>query len=201
MTITAHAGAMGTAPNTLESVRVCAAAAGVIEVDVRFLGDAAILGHDKNQGGPLLEDCLKIVAEAGADINLDLKERSDISGIAALVRQYGLEGRAFFTGVCANEIAAVVGSGLAYYLNCAPRRSQKSAASLVKAAKELGAVGLNIQYRLCSRTLVKEAHAAGLLVSVWTVDKAPAMRRMIRLGVDNITTRRPDICEGLLHAI
>jgi len=200
MTITAHAGAMGTVPNTLESIRVCAAAANIIEVDVRFLGDTAILSHDKGQEGPRLEDCLILVREFGVGINLDLKERSDIPGIVALVRQYGLENRAFFTGVRADEIAGVRESGLAYYLNCAPRRSPKSTATLVKTAKELGAIGLNIHYRLCSQTLVKSAHAAGLLVSVWTADKAPAIRRVIRLGVDNVTTRRPDLCEGLPHA-
>jgi len=41
--------------------------------------------------------------------------------------------------------------------------------------------------------LLRRARELGLLVSVWTVDKPRHMRKMRRLGVDNITTRHPDI--------
>ena len=199
MTITAHAGAMGSKPNTLESIEVCVRVASIIEVDVRFRGGVPILSHDKNCNGPLLEDCLALVAGSEAGINLDLKERSGIPSVVSLVRQYGLEGRAFFTGVCADDAEAVKESGLAYYLNCVPRG--KNTAALVKTAEALGCAGLNIPYKTAGAKLLEEAHAAGLLVSVWTVDRVRAMRRMVRLGVDNITTRRPDICGGLPHAI
>jgi len=204
MTITAHAGSMGTAPNTLKSIKACIMAASIIEVDVRFLASGVpVLAHDEKQKeeGTLLEDCLALISESEAHINLDLKERSNIPGIAALVRQFGLKDRAFFTGVEVGGIDYVKESGLAYYLNCMPRRTGKHAAMLVNTAKELGCVGLNMNYRLCSKKLKEEARMADLLVSVWTVDKAPAMRKMMRLGVDNITTRRPDICEELRHAI
>lgn len=200
MTITAHAGALGTAPNTLESVEICMRAAPLIEVDVRFCGDTPILSHDKNKNAPPLEDCLALLAGTRTGVNLDMKEHSHIAGIVALVRQYGLEGRAFFTGVRAREVDAVRESGLPYYLNCVPKRMSRNA-GLVQAAVGLGCVGLNIHYKAASAKLLKEAHAAGLLVSVWTVDTAAAMRQMIRLGVDNLTTHRPDLCEGLLHAV
>jgi len=204
-TITAHAGAMNTKANTLDSVKACIAAAktGNIEVDVRFLDDGTpVLGHDEmhKSKGAALEDCLALLAQAQAGINLDLKERRNIPGVVALVRQYGLEERAFFTGVGLGEISAVKGSGLTYYLNCAPKAFGLDAKKLVRKAADCGAVGLNIHYRLCTQTLVDKAHAAGLAVSVWTVDNAPAMQKMIRYGVDNITTRRPDVCEELLHA-
>ena len=204
-TITAHAGAMDTKANTPDSVKACIAAAktGNIEVDVRFLGDGTpVLGHDEEQKGACsrLEDCLALLAQSQAGINLDLKEWSNIPGVVALVRQYGLEERAFFTGVGLGEIDAVKGSGLTCYLNCAPKAFGLDAKRLVRKAKDCGVVGLNIHYRLCTQKLMDEAHAAGLAVSVWTVDNEPAMQKMIRYGVDNITTRHPDVCEGLLHA-
>ena len=204
-TITAHAGAMNTEANTLDSVKACIAAAktGNIEVDVRFLADGTpVLGHDEQHKlkGTTLADCLALLAQSQAGINLDLKEWSNIQGTVALVRQYGLEERAFFTGVGLDEINAVKGGGLTCYLNCAPKAFGLDAKKIVRQAAERGAVGLNINYRLCTQKLVDEARTAGLAVSVWTVDNEPAMQKMIRYGVDNITTRHPDVCEGLLHA-
>lgn len=41
--------------------------------------------------------------------------------------------------------------------------------------------------------LITEAHALGLRVVVWTVNKADDMARMIELGVDGIISDRPDL--------
>ena len=41
--------------------------------------------------------------------------------------------------------------------------------------------------------LIAEAHALGLLVVVWTVNKPEDMTRMIELGVDGIISDRPDL--------
>lgn len=38
---------------------------------------------------------------------------------------------------------------------------------------------------------VKRAHDLGMTVNVWTVDFAPEMRRLMKLGVDVITTNKP----------
>jgi glycerophosphoryl diester phosphodiesterase len=44
---------------------------------------------------------------------------------------------------------------------------------------------------------VAEAHALGLKVYVWTVNAEPDMERFIRMGVDGITTDRPDLANGV----
>jgi glycerophosphoryl diester phosphodiesterase len=41
--------------------------------------------------------------------------------------------------------------------------------------------------------MVREAHALGLTVVVWTVNDVPAMERMMALGVDGIISDRPDL--------
>ncbi|MDR0530483.1 MAG: glycerophosphodiester phosphodiesterase [Oscillospiraceae bacterium] len=200
--ITAHAGALQTRPNTLESVKICLAAPGVrhVEVDVRFLPDGTpVLGHEKAGTVPLA-DCLALVAPTGKGLNLDMKETANVPAVVALLRAYGMEKTGFFTGIAPSAAAAVRDCGVRYYLNCSPKKSGADALALVELAKELGAVGLNVCYRRCPAKLVAAAHKAGLPVSVWTVDKPRAMRRMLALSVDNITTRRPDVWEELLHA-
>ena len=191
--ITAHAGALNTRPNTLDSVRAAlSGGADILEVDVRFLPDGTpALGH--NHVGPnsaRLEDVFALMRDSSIQINLDMKETAHVPRMVELVVQYGLQGRAFMTGLSAQACEALRDCGLPYYLNGASPA----------AAKALGALGVNIHYGKCSRKLVRGAHEAGLLVSAWTVDSPRAMRRMLRRGADNITTRRPDVLQELMNA-
>ena len=49
-----------------------------------------------------------------------------------------------------------------------------------------------------SDRFVGAAHEAGLVVHVWTVDDAPAMHRLLDLGVDGIVTDRPSVLARVL---
>jgi glycerophosphoryl diester phosphodiesterase len=46
--------------------------------------------------------------------------------------------------------------------------------------------------------IVEKAHAIGIKVIVWTPDSKSAMKKLIKTGVDGITTNRPDILLSLL---
>jgi len=56
------------------------------------------------------------------------------------------------------------------------------------AARAAGADALCPDWRYVSQSDVDEAHAAGLRVSVWTVDEEAALRRCLALGVDGVTS-------------
>ena len=73
------------------------------------------------------------------------------------------------------------------------RRVDATPETAVTWATRLGATDLGIQYTLASERLLSAARAAGLRVGVWTVNDEPAMRRTIGLGVDVLTTDRPDL--------
>jgi len=182
--ITAHAGALGTKPNTQESIEAALACPGVdcIEVDVRFLPDGTpALGHNTVDKTSLkLADVFALLKGSHLTINLDMKEHTHLPQVIEMAIAQGFAQYAFFTGLREHHLPV---AGLPYYLNgtdCA-------------AAKSLGAVGINFHHRKCSRRLIKQARKLGLLVSVWTIDKPRRMRKLRRMGVDNITTRHPDI--------
>jgi glycerophosphoryl diester phosphodiesterase len=64
-----------------------------------------------------------------------------------------------------------------------------------------GVEWLGVRHRVLTPTRVAVAHAAGLRVGVWTVNAPIAMRRAVALGVDAITTDRPDRLLAVLASV
>ena len=65
--------------------------------------------------------------------------------------------------------------------------------ALIDWARDLGVTDVGLEHTLASDDVVRRARTAGLIVGVWTVNDEPAMRRMLALGVDVLTTDRPDL--------
>jgi glycerophosphoryl diester phosphodiesterase len=206
VTVTAHAGCLDTAANTPESFRAALAfPVDYLEADVRFTPEnVPYLAHDA-LAAPLREkamslaDLLRLVApHPGVRLNLDMKEYSGIAIVGELVTRSGIRSRVLLTGITADVAGRVreEGDGLPYLLNARPslkeRLTDAGAAELARRIRESGARGLNVHHRLLTARLARRLRAAGLSVSVWTVDEVARMRRMMRLSVDNITTRRID---------
>lgn len=60
-------------------------------------------------------------------------------------------------------------------------------------ARKLGLDGVSSDYRHLTAARVKEAHAAGLRVDAWTVNRAASVKRLANIGVDAIETDKPDM--------
>lgn len=65
-------------------------------------------------------------------------------------------------------------------------------------AAAAGATDAGLEYTLVNETVVRAARAAGLLLGVWTVNEERAMRRLVDLGVDVLTSDRPDVAKRVL---
>jgi len=204
-TITAHAGALNTEENTKESLQAALEFIGrdIVEVDLRFHAGKPVLSHHAPAGKDAfsLEDCFALAQPYEARFNLDLKEaRGNIDAVRELIARYGMAGRAFFTGLrSAGHIRAVRGCGIPWYLNVyLPQWLPFAPTIMALRAKALGAAGLNMPHQCCGESVMRAARKHGLQVSVWTVDDPAAMARMLKLGVDNITTRHPDVLKKLM---
>jgi glycerophosphoryl diester phosphodiesterase len=81
-----------------------------------------------------------------------------------------------------------------YYLASAKKGVKPAAIdpNVVKEAKDAGFTGVDLDYRYLTDDLVKAIRAAGLGLVVWTVDKPEDIERMVKIGVDGITTNKPD---------
>ncbi len=65
--------------------------------------------------------------------------------------------------------------------------------SVPRAIRAAGGRNWSPNFRNVTAALVAEAHALGLRVFPWTVNVESDMQQMIQLGVDGITTDRPDV--------
>jgi glycerophosphoryl diester phosphodiesterase len=209
--VTAHAGSLGTPANSRESfARALAFPVDYLEADIRFTRTGeAYLSHDRlaparQRGAMRLKDLLALAARhRKVRLNLDMKEVTGIEEMVGMVKRAGMASRVVMTGLSGDAVrtARENGGGLPYLYNHAPgileRFTARGAAALARAVRESGARGLNTHHAFATRTVARAMADAGLQLSVWTVDGEREMRRMLRLGADNITTNRVDVLLGV----
>jgi len=69
---------------------------------------------------------------------------------------------------------------------------EPSAEELIAKAKAAKLEGLNVNYKgLANEVFIEKVHAAGLELFTWTVNSPAEARRLVRLGINGITTDRP----------
>ncbi|MET7764094.1 glycerophosphodiester phosphodiesterase [Streptomyces sp. NPDC005336] len=196
--------------NTLASVRSAVrAGAGAVEIDVRLTRDGVpvllhdatlkrLWGHDRplaaltadelrrltDGGVPTLRSALAAVDSTR--LLIDLPDASAVPAAVAEVRESGAADRVYYCGEPAALHAVRRADPAAEialtWTTLAPPRPTLLAA--------LRPRWLNHRFGLVSPELVERNHADGLLVSVWTPDTRRSMSRLLRAGVDSITTNR-----------
>jgi len=64
---------------------------------------------------------------------------------------------------------------------------------LIRTAKKHNLDGLDVHWEGLSKEFIQKAHRVGLKVYAWTVDDLPVARQVKRMGVDGITSNKPDL--------
>jgi len=70
---------------------------------------------------------------------------------------------------------------------------------LIQMVKDKGLDGLDVHFAGVTEEFARAVKASGLGFYVWTVDDPDEARRLVQLGVDGITTNRPDWLRGQLR--
>ncbi len=208
-TITCHAGSFRTKANSVYSVRAAVEwGADIVEFDVSFRPDGTpVIIHNPSPSmdeGVLLEKAFDAVAKSDrCKINLDIKSIANLPAVDKLVCLKGLEKRVFYTGVFEDWVDTVrKSSSIPYYVNYNPSEEEGADPEYIKGivnkAIELGAMGINSNFRGVSQQMVDAAHKNGLLVSLWTANSMPDMLTALALCPDNITTKKPNVLKNLM---
>ena len=154
-----------------------------------------------------------------ARLNLDIKESDIADDVAALVREHGAEEWCIVScleSACLARFAEVA-PGLPRFISYPPDYGGASRKAymtpVVNAAvtymrmtmprrlramvTPLPGTNATIYARLVTPRLVATARALGISLYTWTVDDLAEMRRLRALGVDGITSNRPDLLAQL----
>ena len=206
--VTWHAGAMKTAPNTLESIEVAIKNnADIVEIDVTFRPDGTpVIIHSSapaENEGILFEDAIKLLSSCNCKVNLDLKSTANLPAVDEIINEYSMMNRVFYTGVFESWVETVKSnSKIPYYLNYSVSRKESkkedAAQAVADKAKALGVIGINANFRKVRKQFSDVMHKNGLEVSLWTANKKREMKKVIKANPDNITTKRPDLLTKLL---
>ena len=178
---------------------------------------------------PRLEEVLALVAPSRAGLLLEVKgpeagvavryERAGVSvrsvpgaryeGLEAAVfealARTGLVGRttllAFNPAVLRTVHALAPGMRTALLVAQEHVRDVGAApADAIAWAAAAGASDAGLQHTLVDGAVVAAARAAGLVLGVWTVNDEAALRRLTALGVDVLTSDRPDVALRVVGA-
>ncbi len=210
-TVTAHTGCERTKANSLDSITLgFGYGADIVEFDLNFNSDGlAVLSHNEPKGECVtLDEAFMLISGYKAlKVNVDVKSIADLGQVVASAQKYALTDRIFFTGIEREKVQIIkkTAPGYVYYLNTDIDASKKNdaeyIASLADEVRQLGACGININFRNVTDEIVKIFHANNLLVSVWTVNRIADMKKMLKLGVDNITTKKIENLRNILDFI
>ena len=165
------------------------------EIAQATLAEVRALNAGGGEPVPTLDEVLDGFATR-IPFNLELKrgKQAEYPGLeqATLeaVNQRGLLARMLFSSFYDPVLARL--RALSPEARIALLISRKFPQRAVERAKALGAEALNPEDSLVTAELVREAHAAGLAVYVFTVDEEAELRRFLDLGVDGIFTNHPD---------
>lgn len=208
-TVTAHAGCCGTEDNSMESlIKAVEVGADILEFDLRFTAEGKpVLTHNL----PATDECVSVddafayLADKDIKVNIDAKETAHFDAVEVLIDKYGMRERCFFTGITEDFVAPLNEQfpTAVYYLNViippVIGEFKSYITSLIKKIKDCGAMGLNCNYLTLTKKVTDAVHEAGLEVSAWTANDEAVIEKLIKMGVDNITSRIPDTALKLVN--
>jgi glycerophosphoryl diester phosphodiesterase len=167
------------------------------------------IGNFKLSNGetmPTLQQYLETGKKLNIQLILELKPYNRIDNLKAaetvvsMVKDMGMEKQVEYISislpVCSEIIRLSPQSSVSYLSGVSHLSNALSPAKL----KELGLTGIDYQDHLLRirPEWIREAKNLGMKVNVWTVNDTEAMYSFIMLGVDFITTDRPEVLQNML---
>lgn len=199
--ITAHTGCEGTPWNSIEHIEAAlASGAEVVEIDIQNDGELLYLSHDavKDSGScPTLRQCFEMILPYHKVlVNCDVKHFGLVRPVIELAREIGISPRIHFTGQVNNDDAQYLkesGEISGWWSSVFPSARQTEA--IREAVAYLNGYNRDkvicVEYHMVTPELLEYVRQNGYNFTVWTADEDEDIRALMKLGLVNITTKRP----------
>jgi len=211
--VTAETGCMGTVRNSYISAKTGVnSGAQAISADISFRKDgapvlAAQLPQADNNAVTLERVFNYLAGKKDVSMVLNLKQVTNLPEIERLASENGLINRLTYTGIDEDQVPYLqyASPNIHFYIDSTPQKSKLNdavyCAGLAENALSCSALGINCDIRYATKTFIDTVHAYGLLFSVNHVEKEADMYRMLSLGVDNISTKSPDLLLQIISGL
>jgi len=186
------------------------AVAAMTAADLRRLRLRGPDGAATSERVPMLDEVLAAAAPSSVGLLIEVKEPAPAvrydgleERVLAAIAAAGLQARATIMAfdprviVRVRELAPRVRTTFLVDRAAVERAGVRPEVS-VDWARAAGATDVGLEFTLLDERVVAAARAAALVLGVWTVNDEAAMRRMLALGVDVLTTDRPDLARRLV---
>lgn len=169
-------------------------------------------GNATDEVIPTLAGAVELAAPTGVKLLLEIKRdarRQRYPGIEekalAILERHQMSARTIVIAFEQETLRQVrrLKPGVTVGGLCSPRslRQTRSTVELELAIlRGLGAQFVGLHQELVAAPVVEQVREARLLLAVWTVNNAAAMKRFGALGVDILVTDRPDLAKEVLGA-
>lgn len=199
--ITAHTGCEGTPWNSIEHIEAAlASGAETVEIDIQNAGGLLYLSHDaveEPESRPTLRQCFEMILPYHkVMINCDVKHFGLVRPVIELGREIGINQRIHFTGQVNNDDAQYLkesGEISGWWNSVFPSARQTEA--IREAVAYLNGYNRDrvicVEYHMVTPELLEYVRRNGYNFTVWTADEDEDLRALMKLGLVNITTKRP----------
>ena len=176
-------------------------------VDALTMSQLRSVDLGRGQGFSSLADALDTFPETR--FNIDIKSADAVAGTVAAIRDAKAVDRVLVTSfsearrrAAVRQLPGVATSASSSVFAAALAAGKAGATPLLRRIlRDIDAVQVPESYSgvsIVTGSTLARLHSAKVEVHVWTVNDAPAMHRLLDLGVDGIVTDRADIALGVL---
>ncbi|MCX5757892.1 MAG: glycerophosphodiester phosphodiesterase family protein, partial [Candidatus Hydrogenedentes bacterium] len=167
--------------------------------DSRLMKDIMVMAGDKKRMSPKMKRKMFEMIEASGTRNLELTCK-----VVALVRERRMGRQVVIQSF--SPIACAIAQHEAprfrvEMLALKDKDNPERWPGYLKWRNWLDVRGFNSNLDSLDEAGVKQCHAEGRMVAIWTVDDEDVMRQIAGWGVDRIITNKPDLCLRTLKAI
>ena len=217
----AHRGASDYAPeNTLEAFRKAVKLKlDVVEFDVHHTKDGMlVIMHDHNvkrttdglgslhkfslkelrkfhepngESVPTLQEVINILKNK-CICKIDIKDSNLIEKVLKIIKKNHIENSVIITSELISVLKKTKNLSPEIKMEMGGFKEKRPVKEIIKEVKDIKAEIISPHYSIITKKLVNESHKNGLEVHVWTVDNPKLMKKMIKLGVDGITSNYAD---------
>lgn len=206
MLVTAHSGCDGRPDNAMEYIEYALTLqTDALEVDVWSSDGELVLSHDRPDAGPhphLRSVFEKVRRHPFMMVNCDLKEKGIEEKVYRAAAETGMSERILFSGDVRLDLAGVLPEMTdRVFINAenlmpgiyrsGSEFSEEAGREMLAACRYCGFSVINVNFRYVTGTFIRQAAAAAVGVSLWTVTEEADIRRALKMHPFNITSRAP----------